>query len=117
MGAAVHTSGELKAVLFVTVVSLKSNERSALCVMLLSLCVLQQQQEILAAKRQQELEQKRKLEQQRHEELEKQRLEQQLIMLRNKEKGKESKAQHHLRSYALHQPHTMSSYSHILITL
>uniref|UniRef100_A0A674APF0 Histone deacetylase n=1 Tax=Salmo trutta TaxID=8032 RepID=A0A674APF0_SALTR len=48
------------------------------------------QQEILAAKRQQELEQKRKLEQQRHEELEKQRLEQQLLMLRNKEKGKES---------------------------
>ncbi|XP_055050480.2 histone deacetylase 5 isoform X3 [Misgurnus anguillicaudatus] len=48
------------------------------------------QQEILAAKRQQELEQKRKLEQQRHEEMEKQRLEQQLIMLRNKEKGKES---------------------------
>ncbi|XP_076121966.1 histone deacetylase 5 isoform X4 [Alosa pseudoharengus] len=47
-------------------------------------------QEILAVKRQQELEQKRKLEQQRHEELEKQRLEQQLIMLRNKEKGKES---------------------------
>uniref|UniRef100_A0A8C8J2S7 Histone deacetylase n=1 Tax=Oncorhynchus tshawytscha TaxID=74940 RepID=A0A8C8J2S7_ONCTS len=45
---------------------------------------------ILAAKRQQELEQKRKLEQQRHEELEKQRLEQQLLMLRNKEKGKES---------------------------
>ncbi|KAM9494890.1 histone deacetylase 5 isoform 4-T4 [Clarias gariepinus] len=51
---------------------------------------LKQQQELLAAKRQQELEQKRKLEQQRHEELEKQRLEQQLIMLRNKEKGKES---------------------------
>ncbi|KAJ8404351.1 hypothetical protein AAFF_G00341240 [Aldrovandia affinis] len=51
---------------------------------------LKQQQEILAAKRQQELEQKMKLEQQRHEELEKQRLEQQLIMLRNKEKGKES---------------------------
>uniref|UniRef100_A0A4W5PZK2 Histone deacetylase n=1 Tax=Hucho hucho TaxID=62062 RepID=A0A4W5PZK2_9TELE len=49
-----------------------------------------QQQEILAAKRQQELEQKRKQEQQRHEELEKQRLEQQLLMLRNKEKGKES---------------------------
>ncbi|XP_073800455.1 histone deacetylase 5 isoform X4 [Danio rerio] len=48
---------------------------------------LKQQQEILAAKRQQELEQKRKLEQQRHEEMEKQRLEQQLIMLRNKEKG------------------------------
>ncbi|XP_061088005.1 histone deacetylase 5-like isoform X3 [Conger conger] len=48
------------------------------------------QQEILAAKRQQELEQKRKLEQQRQDELEKQRLEQQLIMLRNKEKGKES---------------------------
>uniref|UniRef100_A0A672SEC1 Histone deacetylase n=1 Tax=Sinocyclocheilus grahami TaxID=75366 RepID=A0A672SEC1_SINGR len=51
---------------------------------------LKQQQEILAAKHQQELEQKRKLEQQRHEEMEKQRLEQQLIMLRNKEKGKES---------------------------
>uniref|UniRef100_A0A672S525 Histone deacetylase n=2 Tax=Sinocyclocheilus grahami TaxID=75366 RepID=A0A672S525_SINGR len=51
---------------------------------------LMQQQEILVAKRQQELEQKRKLEQQRHEEVEKQRLEQQLIMLRNKEKGKES---------------------------
>ncbi|XP_036423271.1 histone deacetylase 5 isoform X5 [Colossoma macropomum] len=51
---------------------------------------LKQQQELLAVKRQQELEQKRKLEQQRHEELEKQRLEQQLIMLRNKEKGKES---------------------------
>uniref|UniRef100_A0A673GWP0 Histone deacetylase n=1 Tax=Sinocyclocheilus rhinocerous TaxID=307959 RepID=A0A673GWP0_9TELE len=51
---------------------------------------LKQQQEILAAKRQQELDQKRKLEQQRHEEMEKQRLEQQLIMLRNKEKGKES---------------------------
>uniref|UniRef100_A0A4W5PZV9 Histone deacetylase n=1 Tax=Hucho hucho TaxID=62062 RepID=A0A4W5PZV9_9TELE len=51
---------------------------------------LKQQQEILAAKRQQELEQKRKQEQQRHEELEKQRLEQQLLMLRNKEKGKES---------------------------
>uniref|UniRef100_H3B8Y5 Histone deacetylase n=1 Tax=Latimeria chalumnae TaxID=7897 RepID=H3B8Y5_LATCH len=41
-------------------------------------------------KRQQELEQQQKLEQQRQEELEKQRLEQQLIMLRNKEKGKES---------------------------
>ncbi|XP_058859361.1 histone deacetylase 5-like isoform X3 [Acipenser ruthenus] len=50
----------------------------------------EQQQEILAVKRQQELEQQRKLEQQRHEEMEKQRLEQQLIMLRNKEKGKES---------------------------
>uniref|UniRef100_A0A8C7FDK3 Histone deacetylase n=1 Tax=Oncorhynchus kisutch TaxID=8019 RepID=A0A8C7FDK3_ONCKI len=56
---------------------------------------LKQQQEILAAKRQQELEQKRKLEQQRHEELEKQRLEQQLLMLRNKEKGKESEGAHH----------------------
>ncbi|TRY92153.1 hypothetical protein DNTS_031459 [Danionella cerebrum] len=55
-----------------------------------ALALQQQQQEILAAKRQQELEQKRKLEQQRHEEMEKQRLEQQLIMLRNKEKGKES---------------------------
>lgn len=51
---------------------------------------LKQQQELLAAKRQQEMEQKRKLEQQRHEEQEKQRLEQQLLMLRNKEKGKES---------------------------
>ncbi|XP_051994988.1 histone deacetylase 5-like isoform X4 [Xyrauchen texanus] len=51
---------------------------------------LKQQQEILAAKHQQELEQKRKLEQQRLEEMEKQRLEQQLIMLRNKEKSKES---------------------------
>uniref|UniRef100_A0A4W5PQE7 Histone deacetylase n=1 Tax=Hucho hucho TaxID=62062 RepID=A0A4W5PQE7_9TELE len=51
--------------------------------------------EILAAKRQQELEQKRKQEQQRHEELEKQRLEQQLLMLRNKEKGKESEGAHH----------------------
>uniref|UniRef100_A0A4W4GJW9 Histone deacetylase n=1 Tax=Electrophorus electricus TaxID=8005 RepID=A0A4W4GJW9_ELEEL len=52
--------------------------------------VCQQQQELLAVKRQQELEQKRKLEQQRHEELERQRVEQQLTMLRNKEKGKES---------------------------
>uniref|UniRef100_A0A8C5DUI1 histone deacetylase n=1 Tax=Gouania willdenowi TaxID=441366 RepID=A0A8C5DUI1_GOUWI len=51
---------------------------------------LKQQQELLAAKRQQELEQKRKQEQQRHEEQEKQRLEQQLLLLRNKEKGKES---------------------------
>ncbi|XP_069760746.1 histone deacetylase 5 isoform X7 [Narcine bancroftii] len=51
---------------------------------------LKQQQEILAVKRQQELEQQRKIEQQRLEELEKQRLEQQLLMLRNKEKGKES---------------------------
>uniref|UniRef100_A0A1A8BX59 Histone deacetylase n=1 Tax=Nothobranchius kadleci TaxID=1051664 RepID=A0A1A8BX59_NOTKA len=51
---------------------------------------LKQQQELLAAKQQQELEQKRKLEQQRHEEQEKQRLEQQLLLLRNKEKGKES---------------------------
>ncbi|XP_069093960.1 histone deacetylase 5 isoform X9 [Pleurodeles waltl] len=48
------------------------------------------QQEILAAKRQQELEQQRKREQQRQEELEKQRLEQQLLILRNKEKSKES---------------------------
>ncbi|CAG5898187.1 unnamed protein product [Menidia menidia] len=48
------------------------------------------QQELLVAKRQQELEQKMKLEQQRHEEQEKQRLEQQLLLLRNKEKGKES---------------------------
>uniref|UniRef100_A0A670J652 Histone deacetylase n=1 Tax=Podarcis muralis TaxID=64176 RepID=A0A670J652_PODMU len=46
--------------------------------------------EMLAAKRQQELEQQRKLEQQRQEELEKQRLEQQLLILRNKEKSKES---------------------------
>ncbi|KAJ8264603.1 hypothetical protein GJAV_G00151180 [Gymnothorax javanicus] len=51
---------------------------------------LKQQQEILAAKWQKELEQKRKLEQQRQEEAEKQRLEQHLLMLRNKEKGKES---------------------------
>ncbi|XP_051905536.1 histone deacetylase 5 isoform X2 [Hippocampus zosterae] len=51
---------------------------------------LKQQQELLVAKRQQELEQKRKLEQQRHEEQEKLRLEQQLLLLRNKEKGKES---------------------------
>ncbi|XP_037544710.1 histone deacetylase 5, partial [Nematolebias whitei] len=51
---------------------------------------LKQQQELLAAKRQQELEQKRKLEQQRHEEQEKQRLEQHLLLLRNKEKSKES---------------------------
>nr|XP_033773770.1 histone deacetylase 5 isoform X2 [Geotrypetes seraphini] len=51
---------------------------------------LKQQQEILAAKRQQELEQQRKREQQHQEELEKQRLEQQLLILRNKEKSKES---------------------------
>ncbi|KAK2110718.1 hypothetical protein P7K49_010464 [Saguinus oedipus] len=51
-----------------------------------------QQQEMLAAKRQQELEQQRQREQQRQEELEKQRLEQQLLILRNKEKSKESKA-------------------------
>ncbi|XP_057570606.1 histone deacetylase 5 isoform X12 [Hippopotamus amphibius kiboko] len=50
----------------------------------------QQQQEMLAAKRQQELEQQRQREQQRQEELEKQRLEQQLLILRNKEKSKES---------------------------
>uniref|UniRef100_A0A8C8SVM4 Histone deacetylase n=1 Tax=Pelusios castaneus TaxID=367368 RepID=A0A8C8SVM4_9SAUR len=50
----------------------------------------EQQQEMLAAKRQQELEQQRKREQQRQEELEKQRLEQQLLILRNKEKSKES---------------------------
>nr|XP_040046219.1 histone deacetylase 5 isoform X1 [Gasterosteus aculeatus aculeatus] len=56
----------------------------------LKVCVCKQQQELLAAKRQQELEQKRKLEQQRHEEQEKHRLEQQLLLLRNKEKGKES---------------------------
>ncbi|XP_029015184.1 histone deacetylase 5 isoform X4 [Betta splendens] len=55
---------------------------------------LKQQQELLAAKRQQELEQKRKLEQQRHEEQEKHRLEQQLLLLRNKEKGKESRLHH-----------------------
>uniref|UniRef100_A0A674JL49 Histone deacetylase n=1 Tax=Terrapene triunguis TaxID=2587831 RepID=A0A674JL49_9SAUR len=48
------------------------------------------QQEMLAAKRQQELEQQRKQEQLRQEELEKQRLEQQLLILRNKEKSKES---------------------------
>ncbi|CAO2645533.1 Histone deacetylase 5 [Lemmus lemmus] len=51
---------------------------------------LKQQQEMLAAKRQQELEQQRQREQQRQEELEKQRLEQQLLILRNKEKSKES---------------------------
>ncbi|XP_018408250.1 PREDICTED: histone deacetylase 5 [Nanorana parkeri] len=51
---------------------------------------LKQQQEILAAKRQQELEQQRKRERQRQEEAEKQRLEQQLLILRNKEKSKES---------------------------
>ncbi|KAK9395600.1 histone deacetylase 5 [Crotalus adamanteus] len=45
---------------------------------------------MLAAKRQQELEQQHKREQQRQEELEKQRLEQQLLILRNKEKSKES---------------------------
>lgn len=56
-------------------------------------CTFKQQQELLAAKRQQELEQKRKLEQQRHEEQEKHRLEQQLLLLRNKEKGKESRSQ------------------------
>uniref|UniRef100_A0A8C3IX53 Histone deacetylase n=1 Tax=Chrysemys picta bellii TaxID=8478 RepID=A0A8C3IX53_CHRPI len=46
--------------------------------------------EMLAAKRQQELEHQRKQEQLRQEELEKQRLEQQLLILRNKEKSKES---------------------------
>uniref|UniRef100_A0A8C5QW44 Histone deacetylase n=1 Tax=Leptobrachium leishanense TaxID=445787 RepID=A0A8C5QW44_9ANUR len=51
---------------------------------------LKQQQELLAAKRQQELEQQRKRERQRQEEAEKQRLEQQLLILRNKEKSKES---------------------------
>ncbi|XP_073182032.1 histone deacetylase 5 isoform X8 [Lepidochelys kempii] len=51
---------------------------------------LKQQQEMLAAKRRQELEQQRKREQLRQEELEKQRLEQQLLILRNKEKSKES---------------------------
>ncbi|KAG9474297.1 hypothetical protein GDO78_004546 [Eleutherodactylus coqui] len=51
---------------------------------------MKQQQEILAAKRQQELEQQRKRERQRQEEAEKQRLEQQLLILRNKEKSKES---------------------------
>ncbi|XP_038610203.1 histone deacetylase 5 [Tachyglossus aculeatus] len=50
----------------------------------------QQQQEMLVAKRQQELEQQRQREQQRQEELDKQRLEQQLLILRNKEKSKES---------------------------
>ncbi|XP_020782934.1 histone deacetylase 5 isoform X1 [Boleophthalmus pectinirostris] len=60
---------------------------------------LKQQQELLAAKRQQELEQKRKLEQQRHEEQEKQRLEQQLLLLRNKEKGKESRPTPAFSSY------------------
>lgn len=60
--------------------------------------VCKQQQELLAAKRQQELEQKRKLEQQRHEEQEKHRLEQQLLLLRNKEKGKESR----LHCYCCH---------------
>ncbi|XP_075033357.1 histone deacetylase 5 isoform X7 [Mixophyes fleayi] len=54
---------------------------------------LKQQQEILAAKRQQELEQQRKRERQRQEEAEKQRLEQQLLILRNKEKSKESKGE------------------------
>ncbi|XP_043911097.1 histone deacetylase 5 isoform X2 [Protopterus annectens] len=52
---------------------------------------LKQQQEILAIKRQQELEQQRRREQQKQEELEKQRLEQQLLLLKNKDKGKESK--------------------------
>ncbi|KAM4598609.1 histone deacetylase 5 [Polymixia lowei] len=51
---------------------------------------LKQQQELLAVKRQQELEHKRKLEQQKHEEQEKLRLEQQLLLLRNKDKTKES---------------------------
>lgn len=55
---------------------------------------------MLAAKRQQELEQQRQREQQRQEELEKQRLEQQLLILRNKEKSKESKAQ-----WAVPRPH------------
>ncbi|KAK5914673.1 hypothetical protein CgunFtcFv8_009096 [Champsocephalus gunnari] len=51
---------------------------------------LKQQQELLAAKRQQELEQKRHMDQQRQEEQEKHRVDQQLLLLRNKEKGKES---------------------------
>ncbi|XP_004633873.1 histone deacetylase 5 isoform X2 [Octodon degus] len=49
----------------------------------------QQQQERLAAQRQRDLEQQRR-EQQRQEELERQRLEQQLLVLRHKEKSKES---------------------------
>ncbi len=65
----------------------------------LYVCVYKQQQELLAAKRQQELEQKRKLEQQRHEEQEKHRLEQQLLLLRNKEKGKESRSHYYLCFY------------------
>uniref|UniRef100_A0A7N6A8I1 Histone deacetylase n=1 Tax=Anabas testudineus TaxID=64144 RepID=A0A7N6A8I1_ANATE len=67
---------------------------------------LKQQQELLAAKRQQELEQKRKLEQQRHEEQEKQRLEQQLLLLRNKEKGKESRL-HRCHCCNFHGNHTV----------
>ncbi|XP_004859295.1 histone deacetylase 5 isoform X2 [Heterocephalus glaber] len=51
---------------------------------------LQQQQERLAAQRQRDLEQQRQREQQRQEELERQRLEQQLLVLRHKEKSKES---------------------------
>lgn len=64
----------------------------------------QQQQEMLAAKRQQELEQQRQREQQRQEELEKQRLEQQLLILRNKEKSKESKARGRLLGPAAPAP-------------
>lgn len=70
---------------------------------------LQQQQEMLAAKRQQELEQQRQREQQRQEELEKQRLEQQLLILRNKEKSKESKTWGLLPPSALHPPAVGSS--------
>lgn len=66
-----------------------------ICSLVRFVCVCKQQQELLAAKRQQELEQKRKLEQQRHEEQEKHRLEQQLLLLRNKEKGKESRSYRH----------------------
>lgn len=65
---------------------------------------LQQQQEMLAAKRQQELEQQRQREQQRQEELEKQRLEQQLLILRNKEKSKESKAGGQFPDHTTPQP-------------
>ncbi|XP_013003630.1 histone deacetylase 5 isoform X3 [Cavia porcellus] len=49
----------------------------------------QQQQERLAAQRQRDLEQQRQREQQQQEELERQRLEQQLVVLRHKEKSKE----------------------------
>lgn len=59
---------------------------------------------MLAAKRQQELEQQRQREQQRQEELEKQRLEQQLLILRNKEKSKESKARAQFLGPTAQQP-------------